>query len=113
MQHGVENHKIKDKILELRKNPRIASFMAAEFSAGNKRHLDKNTNIKTGSTELYLAHFMGARGATYQRGLSVAGPCEPPDNVGLPRGPARSAGRHRKGAVRSSCCGSVQLQQYS
>jgi len=54
----------KQEILELRKNPRIASFMAAEFSAENKRYIEKHSNIKIGATELYFAHFMGAKAAT-------------------------------------------------
>ncbi len=54
----------KDKILELRKDPKISSMMAAEFTAENKEFLKNNTNSKIGSTELYLAHFMGARGAS-------------------------------------------------
>jgi|GEM_PF-4486315 len=53
----------KKEILDLRKNPEIASLMAAEFSTENQKYLEKNTDAKVGSTELYLAHFMGAKGA--------------------------------------------------
>jgi len=58
---------VKKQILELRKDPEKAALMAAEFAAGNQdylqRHLDKNYG-DIGSTELYMAHFMGAGGAT-------------------------------------------------
>jgi len=53
----------KEKILELRKDPEISALMAAEFTSENKSYLEKNTTAKIGSTELYLAHFMGASGA--------------------------------------------------
>jgi hypothetical protein len=51
------------EILELRKNPEISALMAGEFCAGNKDYLEDNVNCDVGSTELYLAHFMGAGGA--------------------------------------------------
>ncbi len=60
----VDNCATKDTILNLRKNPEIAALMAGEFSAGNKRYLEENTDKPVGKTELYLAHFMGAGGAT-------------------------------------------------
>ncbi|MCK5658596.1 MAG: transglycosylase SLT domain-containing protein [Alphaproteobacteria bacterium] len=60
----VDNCNVKDTILNLRKNPEIAALMAGEFSAQNKQYLEKHTNENVGATELYLAHFMGASGAT-------------------------------------------------
>ena len=60
----VDNCKVKETILNLRKNPEIAALMAGEFSAQNKQYLNKHTNKDVGATELYLAHFMGASGAT-------------------------------------------------
>ena len=54
----------KDKILRLRKDPEISALMAAEFTAENQKYLEENTDCKIGSTELYLAHFMGAKGAS-------------------------------------------------
>lgn len=64
-----DNGKVADKqtkkdILNLRNNPEICSLMAGEFAAENKSYLEncvKNGDI--GSTELYMAHFMGAGGA--------------------------------------------------
>jgi hypothetical protein len=38
--------------------------MAGAFSAENKAYLEKHTDGAVGKTELYLAHFMGASGAT-------------------------------------------------
>lgn len=63
---SVSDPSVKEKILELRKDPEIASIMAAEFAAANKEFLETKTNLKNtdiGATELYFAHFMGANGA--------------------------------------------------
>ena len=53
----------KKAILALRKNPEISACMAGEFSADNAQYLEGHTDSAVGSTELYLAHFMGAGGA--------------------------------------------------
>jgi hypothetical protein len=63
----VDDPAIKKEILELRKDPEKASLLAAEFAADNKEYLETHTNLsdeEIGSTELYLAHFLGAGGAT-------------------------------------------------
>lgn len=51
-------------ILELRKDPEIASNLAAEFAGENERFLNDHWGGEIGSTELYLAHFLGASGAS-------------------------------------------------
>ncbi len=51
-------------ILELRKDPKVAALMAAEFAKDNKQTLEKNLGRSVGETELYLSHFLGATGAT-------------------------------------------------
>ena len=60
---SVSNPALKNEILELRKDPEIASRMAAEFAKDNKDYLAKHTKSDIGSTEMYLAHFLGAGGA--------------------------------------------------
>lgn len=63
--HGIDvSGKSRAEILELRKNPEIASKMAAEFASENERFLNKRWGGEVGPTELYLAHFMGAGGAS-------------------------------------------------
>lgn len=52
------------QILNLRKDPSISAYMAAEFTKDNQQQLEANTDAKVGKTELYLAHFLGAGGAT-------------------------------------------------
>jgi len=55
---------LKKDILDLRKDPEIASFMAAEFASENEAHLKRTVGGDIGPTELYFAHFMGAGGAS-------------------------------------------------
>ncbi|MGM0421842.1 MAG: transglycosylase SLT domain-containing protein [Pseudomonadota bacterium] len=56
----VSSPEMKQEILELRKDPDIASKMAAEFAKDNQEYLERKTKREVGSTEMYLAHFLGA-----------------------------------------------------
>lgn len=51
-------------ILALRKDPQISAEMAGELDKDNSTSLKQNVGGKIGSTELYLAHFLGAGGAS-------------------------------------------------
>ncbi len=63
--YGVDADKSsRQELLNMRKNPTIASFMAAEFASDNKAHLEQTVGGNIGETELYFAHFMGAGGAS-------------------------------------------------
>ncbi len=53
----------KKEILDMRKDPKAASFMAAAFASENEKFLKSNWGGDIGATELYFAHFMGASGA--------------------------------------------------
>ncbi len=63
-QGRVADRGMRKEILELRKDPEMASYMAAEFAAQNKAQLERTYNGDIGKTELYFAHFMGAGGAS-------------------------------------------------
>lgn len=54
----------KEKILNLRTDPKIASVMAAEFASDNQNYLEAKTGKEINSTDLYFAHFLGAGGAS-------------------------------------------------
>lgn len=55
---------MRNKIMELRKDPNVSALMAAEFTKGNQEYLEANVDKgKIGPTELYMAHFLGAGGA--------------------------------------------------
>lgn len=58
--YGIDPNANEEEILNLRKDPDIASHMAAEFAGENKRYLDRNWGGDAGATELYFAHFLGA-----------------------------------------------------
>ncbi|NQZ14295.1 MAG: transglycosylase SLT domain-containing protein [Alphaproteobacteria bacterium] len=62
--YGIDANQDKQSLLSLRKDPQIASYMAAEFAKGNKEHLEKTVGGNIRNTELYFAHFMGAGGAS-------------------------------------------------
>ncbi len=62
--HGIDTSQSKSALLNLRKDPAIASVMAAEFAQDNKEYLHQNVGGDIGETEMYFAHFMGAGGAT-------------------------------------------------
>ena len=55
---------VRQAILDLRKDPEVASGMAAEHAADNKAILERKLRRQVGSTELYMAHFLGTGGAT-------------------------------------------------
>jgi len=55
---------VKQQILDLRKDPKIASDIAAEFAKSNKEEVERALGRPANPTDLYLAHFLGAQGAT-------------------------------------------------
>jgi hypothetical protein len=59
----VSNKAVRNQILALRKDPQIASLLAGEYANENKTYLQRRVGGDIGSTELYMAHFMGANGA--------------------------------------------------
>ena len=60
----VSDPALREKILNMRHDPVLSSVMAAEFTKENKDYLDASVGGTVGSTELYMAHFLGASGAS-------------------------------------------------
>ena len=60
----VADPSVKKAILDLRKDPKVSAVIGAEFALSNKEQLEGDLGRKVGSTELYLAHFLGAGGAS-------------------------------------------------
>ena len=54
----------KAQALALRDDPKLSASMAAEYARGNYAQLTQALGREIGSTDLYLAHFLGAGGAT-------------------------------------------------
>ena len=59
----VADAQTRQTILDLRRDPRLNAVMAGEFTNANQAHLESAVGGEIGSTELYLAHFLGAEGA--------------------------------------------------
>lgn len=64
LRDGTADAAQRDEILALRKDPEIAAALAAEFAADNRQSLEQALGRPVDDTELYLAHFLGAGGAT-------------------------------------------------
>lgn len=70
----VPNEQAKNAILELRKDPKAASLMAAEFSNQNAQYLESKINRQPKASELYMAHFMGRSAAAKLINLNQRAP---------------------------------------
>jgi hypothetical protein len=55
---------MRQQILDLRYNPDVSAAMAAEYAASNKATLERNLGRNVGAADLYMAHFLGAAGAS-------------------------------------------------
>ena len=60
----VGDPQVRRQIMDLRRSPEAASAMAAEFARDNQAHLEGRLGRSLQSVDLYLAHFLGAGGAT-------------------------------------------------
>lgn len=59
----VASKAVRNQILALRKDAELSSLMAGEYASENKEYLESRVDGDVGSTELYMAHFMGPAGA--------------------------------------------------
>ena len=55
---------MRQKILNLRNDPVVASLMAGELAQDNKEQMQEDLGRPVGKTDLYMAHFLGAGSAT-------------------------------------------------
>ena len=60
----VSDPTVRRQIMDLRRNPEAASAMAAEFANDNRAYLERRLGRDMEPVDLYLAHFLGAGGAT-------------------------------------------------
>jgi hypothetical protein len=69
----VAEPRLRDAILKLRQDAGIAAAMAAEHTADNRQRLVSRLGRPVSDVELYLAHFLGAGGATrFLRAMDAA-----------------------------------------
>lgn len=62
--YTVPNRAMKNQILNLRRDAQTSAIMAAELASDNHDTLEANVSKDVTSTDLYLAHFLGAQGAS-------------------------------------------------
>ena len=62
--YRVADPAMRSAILDLRRDPDASAAMAAEFASDNRDHLERRLGHEVESVDLYLAHFLGAGGAT-------------------------------------------------
>ncbi|MDR3514414.1 MAG: transglycosylase SLT domain-containing protein [Azospirillaceae bacterium] len=55
---------VRKEVMDLRKNAKVSALMAAEYTKENQSVLEQKVGGAIGSTELYLAHFLGSSGAS-------------------------------------------------
>lgn len=60
--YGIDTNQSRQSLLNLRKDPELSSYLAAEFANENKQFLEENVGGEIGATEMYFAHFLGASG---------------------------------------------------
>ncbi len=60
----VDNSALRGTVLDLRTDPDAAAAMAAEFASDNGDYLSDRLGREPEPVDLYLAHFLGASGAT-------------------------------------------------
>jgi hypothetical protein len=61
-------------ILDLRRDPALSAAFAAEYARSNKGEIERATGRPAGSTDLYLAHFLGPTGAgSFLKAVQTAG----------------------------------------
>jgi hypothetical protein len=64
----------RQRILDLRKDPQLSAALAAEYARLNKSQLEQALGRPAGNADLYLAHFLGAGGATtFLKAVASAG----------------------------------------
>ena len=59
----IKDKTVRKAILELRKDPKLSSLMAAEYAKDNAQLLEHRLGRAATASDLYLAHFLGAGGA--------------------------------------------------
>jgi hypothetical protein len=62
--YHVADPTVRRQILDLRNDPSASASLAAEFAKQNKQDVEQALGHPATTTDLYLAHFLGAEGAT-------------------------------------------------
>jgi Transglycosylase SLT domain len=60
---SVADPALRQRILDLRKDPSLSAALAAEYARQNKDALEQALGHSAGNADMYMAHFLGAGGA--------------------------------------------------
>ncbi|MGE5202709.1 MAG: transglycosylase SLT domain-containing protein, partial [Acidobacteriota bacterium] len=60
----VSDPALRQQILDLRRDPRLSAAFAAEYTKANAADLERALGRKVNHADLYMAHFLGAGGAS-------------------------------------------------
>lgn len=64
---------LEQEILDLRRDPKVAAFMAGAYAEQNRRYLETELAREVDNVDQYLAHFLGPSGAaTFLEALATA-----------------------------------------
>ena len=55
---------VRQQILDLRRDPKLSAAFAAELTRSNQAELERSLGRSVGHADLYMAHFLGAGGAS-------------------------------------------------
>lgn len=75
--HGVEDPALRQEILSLREDPKVSALMAGAFTQKNRDMLASEIGREPNAGDLYVAHFLGARGAAELIRVAQAAPQRP------------------------------------
>ncbi len=75
--YAVSDPKLRQHILDLRRDPQISAMMAGEYARDNKGWLEKTLGRSVDSTDLYMAHFLGPAGAAKVLKARALDPAQP------------------------------------
>lgn len=101
LKNGTLSPQERQQALAYRDDHRLSAAMAAEFARSNKDRLEEKFDRDVGSTELYLAHFLGPSGAERFIGALEGNPNRRADLV-FPEAARANAGVfYEKGRPRS------------
>ena len=85
--YAVANSALRSAIDDLRFDPELSSAMAGEFASDNRDQLESSLGRSAAPVDLYLAHFLGAKGASDFLTAHDANP----DSAAAPMFPAAAA----------------------
>ena len=73
-EYTIEDKRLRAEVLKLREDPQIAADLAAAFTRNNGEYLTQRFGRMPSPGELYIAHFLGAKGAATMFEAGLANP---------------------------------------